>query len=57
MHHQSLCAKIDYILRLAEYQILPDTFGVVECVAKVELVQKLADTKDSQQCIRCVKVY
>jgi hypothetical protein len=49
--------KIDYILCLAEYQILPDTFGAVECVAEVEIVKKLADKKDSHKCIRCVNGY
>jgi hypothetical protein len=46
-HHSSLCLKIDYILCLTEYQILLETFGVLECPAKVEIVQKLIDWKDS----------
>lgn len=57
MHHQSLYAKIDYILCLAECQILPETFWVMECVVKVEIIQKLVDTKDSQTCITFMKVY
>jgi hypothetical protein len=54
---QSLFIKRGYVRCYAVYQIFVETFGVVEFVAKVEIVKKLTSRSDSQRCIALVKVF
>jgi hypothetical protein len=55
IHHQSLFAKRDYVHCYAVYQIFSEIIGVVEFVAKVEIVKKLTIRSNSQRCIAFVK--